>query len=270
MIENTKILITGIGGSIGSELARQLYKTNDVYGIDLDETAFFDLIEELGLKGRVGDVAHPDVFRKMINEWGHPQLIFHAAARKHVTPMEWNPEEAIHTNIEGTMNVIKHFRHAKLVNISSDKAVNPDNIMGWTKRGTELLTKLAGGVSVRFGNVLGSQGSVLPIWQKQIDQGKPVTVTDERMTRYFMTIEEACGLVIAAAEKGKAGEIFILKMGEPVRIIDLAKRIIADSRKNIEIKVTGIRPGEKLFETLMTQYEREIAKEDDQFYIIQA
>lgn len=269
MIENRKILITGIGGSIGSELARQLCKTNDVYGIDLDETAFFDLIEELGIQGRVGDVANERVFDKMINTWGYPTLIFHAAARKHVTPMEWNPEEAVHTNVFGTLNVFNAFPMAKVVNISSDKAVNPDNIMGWTKRGTELLTKLNGGISVRFGNVLGSQGSVLPIWQKQVDAGKPITVTDERMTRYFMTIEEACSLVITAAERGEAGEIWILKMGEPVKIIDLAKRIIQESRKDLPIKITGIRPGEKLSEVLMTDSERKTAKEEDQFFVLQ-
>ena len=266
--EKQKILITGIGGSIGSELARQLYKDNDVYGIDLDETAFFDLIEELGIQGRVGDIANEHVFDKMIETWGYPTLIFHAAARKHVTPMEWNPEEAVHTNIQGTLNIFRVFPHTKVVNISSDKAVNPDNIMGWTKRGTELLTKIHKGVSVRFGNVLGSQGSVLPIWQKQIDAGKPLTVTDERMTRYFMTIEEACSLVITAATRGKGGDIWILKMGEPVRIIDLAKQIIQQSRKDIPITITGIRPGEKLSEVLMTDKEAETAIEEERFFIL--
>lgn len=264
MIKGKKIFISGIAGSIGSELARQLVKDNVVYGVDLDETAFFDLVEEIGIYGKVGDITDPHVFEGRM-EWDY---IFHTAARKHVTPMQWNPEEAIRVNIHGTMNM--HRLKGKFINISTDKAVNPDSIMGWTKLGTEMLTKLRGGISVRFGNVLGSQGSVIPIWQKQIDQGRPVTITDEKMERYFMTIEEACALVIKAAEEGEGGDLMILDMGQPIKILDLAKRIIEESRKNIPIKIIGSRPGEKLSENLMTEDEAKKAIKKDGFYVIKA
>lgn len=270
MIADKKIIITGAGGSIGSELVRQLAPENDVYGIDIDETALTDLMEETGIKGHVGDINEDNVFTQPVFHHFNqqPDYIFHAAARKHVTPMQKRPEEAIRTNILGTLNVLGRGGGAKIINISSDKAVNPDNIMGWTKLGTEMLTRLYGGISVRFGNVLGSQGSVIPIWQRQIDKGGPLTITDERMTRFFMTTEEACSLVIKAAEEGEPGDLFILDMGEPVKIIDIARRIIAESRKNVEIKTIGIRPGEKLSETLMTPEEEKRAVKKDGFYVI--
>lgn len=270
MIQNKKILITGVAGSIGSELARQLRPLNDIYGIDIDETALFDLVEEIGIKGRVGDIANRDVFDTMVARWGTPQMIFHAAARKHVTPMEWNPEEAVHTNLYGLLNTVRTFPYAKFVFISTDKAAQCDSVMGTTKRLGELIVKNAGGVSVRFGNVLGSQGSVIPIWQKQINEGRPVTVTDEKMERFFMTIQEACSLVITAAEEGEGGYLYILDMGKPVKIIDIAKRIIEESRKDIPITITGARPGEKLSEILMTKDEENRAEKKGKFYILKA
>lgn len=273
MIEGQKILITGCAGSIGSELARQLVGKNEIYGIDIAETPFFDLVEELGIKGRVGDIADPRVFEDMVQDFGFPNLIFHAAAKKHVTPMELNPEEAVHANIGGTLNVLRFAKKKpiKVIFISTDKAATADTIMGCSKRFCEIMVRNAGHVSVRFGNVLGSQGSVLPLWQRQIDQGRAVTVTDERMERFFMTIEEACNLVITAAERGNGGEIFILDMGKPIRILDLAKRIIAESRKDVPIEVIGIRPGEQLSEILMTPAEEARASrefESDRFFII--
>lgn len=264
MIEGKYILITGVAGSIGSELARQLAPKNKVYGIDINETGFFDLVEELSIDGRVGDIADPNVFNKV----GFLDYVFHCAARKHVTPMEWNPEEAIHTNLLGTLNVLK-LPTQKFIFISTDKAVQCDSIMGTSKRMGELMVKNAGGISVRFGNVLGSQGSVIPIWQKQIDEGRPMTITDEKMERYFMTIEEACSLVITAAEEGQPGELFVLDMGPPKRILEYAKEILGKAGKpDYPIKVIGIRPGEKLSETLMTSYEENIAEKRGKFYVL--
>lgn len=271
MLSGKHILVTGCAGSIGSELTRQLCKDNTVFGLDINETGFFDMVEELGITGRVGDVANPDIFvQPPAAPLQHLHYIFHAAARKHVTPMEWNPEEAIHTNIIGTLNVINYAKRlgAKLIFISTDKAVNPQSIMGCSKRMGEIMVKNAGGISVRFGNVLGSQGSVIPIWQRQIDQGRPLTVTDERMERYFMTIEEACSLVIEAAEKGQPGDIVVLDMGKPVRILDIAKKIIAESRKDIPIEFTGMKPGEKLSEALLTPHEEENSIKEGRFTYI--
>lgn len=266
MPKDQKIVITGCAGSIGSELTRQLAHDYSIYGIDINETGFFDMVEELGIQGRVGDIADPNVFDDIFNVG----YIFHAAARKHVTPMEWNPEEAIHTNINGTLNVIRFAKRAKakLIFISTDKAVNPQSVMGCSKRMGEIMVKNAGGISVRFGNVLGSQGSVIPIWQKQIDQGRPITVTDERMERYFMTIEEACSLVIQAAETGLPGDIVVLDMGKPVRILDIAKKIVAESRTDTEIVFTGMKPGEKLSELLMSPYEEEHSIKEGRFTYI--
>lgn len=271
-MKGKRILITGVAGSIGSELMRQLSERNKVYGIDINETGLFDLITDYGIAGRVGNIRDPDTVRDVFSDF-KPQAVFHAAAYKHVTPMEWTPMEAIQTNIVGLQNVLhyaKVYPVEKFVFISTDKAINPNSVMGATKRLGEIMTKNQGKgfVVVRFGNVLGSRGSVIPIWQRQIDRGEPITVTDTDMERYFMTIEEAVYLVIQASRIGKGGEIIILDMGKQVKILDLAKKIIEDSRKDIPIKIIGRRPGEMLTEKLMLEEESARAIKKNGFYII--
>ena len=270
-MENKRILITGFSGSIGSELFRQLAEKNEIFGIDLDETRMFDLIEEYQLKGCkvrgiVGDVADSvmleDVYRTF-----RPEIVFHAAARKHVKPMEETPMEAIRTNVIGTYNLLK-YKVDKFINISTDKAANPNCVMGATKRLTELLVRQAGYVSVRFGNVLGSRGSVIPFWQGQIDRGEPLTVTDSKMERYFMSIPEAVNLVIEAAEIGESGQIIILDMGQKVNILELAQKILKESGRDTGIKMIGARPGESITECLMSESEQKIAKKVNNFWII--
>lgn len=267
-MQDKRILITGVAGSIGSELARQLCKNNQVYGLDNNETGLMDLIEEIGITGRVGDIRDIRVVEGVYLSF-RPQVVFHAAAYKHVAPMEHAPREAVRTNLLGLLNVFAFADNVeKFVFISSDKAVNPDSVMGTTKKLGEIITRNMNQISVRFGNVLGSRGSVIPIWQKQIDQNRPLTVTDERMERYFMTIEEACELVIKAAEIGQGGEIFVLDMGQPIKVLDLAKQILAQSRKDLPIEMIGIKPGEKLREVIMTEAEEKIAIKQDKFFII--
>lgn len=268
-MENKKIYIYGGAGSIGSELVRQLADNNEVTVFDIDETRMFDLVEELKLEGKsvwgyVVDVRNKD---ELI---GNPDIIINAAARKHVTPMEATPMEAVSVNIEGTYNLIKFADdcEADLINISTDKVVNADSVMGATKKVAELMVKNARHTSVRFGNVLGSRGSVIPIWQKQMDDGKSLTVTDSKMTRYMMTIEQACSLIIEAIEHPHYGEILILDMGEPINILELAKSIVEKSGKDGEIRFIGSRPGEKLTEKLMTAEEEKVAEKKGKFYII--
>jgi FlaA1/EpsC-like NDP-sugar epimerase len=200
-----------------------------------------------------------------------PNYVFHAAAYKHVPLMEDNPSEAIYTNILGTKNLVDLsiiFAVKKFVMISTDKAVNPTNVMGASKRIAEIYAQSNKGsktkfITTRFGNVLGSNGSVIPLFKKQIEQGGPITITDKRVTRFFMTIPEACQLVLEACSMGNGGEIFVFDMGESVKIIDLAKKMIKLSGlkegKDIEIKVTGLRPGEKLYEELLAKDENTIA-----------
>lgn len=268
-----RILITGCAGSIGSELTRQLYKNNKIFGLDINESGFFEIQQETGIFGRVGDIRDNNTIHDIFSDF-KPQIIFHTAAYKHVPLMENYPIEAIQTNIFGTYNLISESKKweclEKFIFISSDKAVQSSSIMGATKRMGEIMVKNQGKgfVVVRFGNVLGSRGSVIPIWQKQIEGGKPLTITDIRAERYFMTIEEACGLVIKAAEMGEGGEIMILDMGEPIKIIDLAKKIIQETRKDIPIEITGLRPGELLTEKLMFEEEQSRAVKKDNFYII--
>ena len=239
----------------------------------------FDLVEENKqaghwIHGRVGDVREASTVEDVFSDF-KPQVVFHAASLKHVTPGEWSPIEYINTNIIGTYNVIKYAKKweclEKFVFISTDKAVQSSSIMGATKRVSEIITKNQGRgfVVVRFGNVLGSRGSVIPLWQKAINEGKPVKVTDEKMTRYMMTIEEAVNLVIKAAEMGKGGEIICLEMGKKVNILDLAKRIVKEAQVENPIEIIGIRPGEQLTEKLMFEEEEAIVHRDGNFLVIQ-
>ena len=267
-----RILITGMAGSIGSELARQLYKKHKIYGIDINESQLFLLVNELNIPSRVGDIRDESTIRDIFDDF-KPEIVYHAAAYKHVSPMEYTPLEAIKTNILGLYNVLyysKIYKVKKFVFISTDKAINSYSIMGATKRVGEIMTKNSGKgfVAVRFGNVLGSRGSVIPIWQKQIDDNKPITVTDERMERYMMTIEEAVGLVIKAGEIGQGGEIIVMDMGRKVNILELAKGILRESRKDLPIKIIGIRPGETLDEKLMLEEEKSKAIKKGNFWII--
>ena len=273
-MENNYILITGGAGSIGSELVRQLAPKNTIHIIDIDETRMFDLVEEMRLAGykvtgEVFDVRNKYGFRHGSN---YPNIIFHCAARKHVTPMEDTPMEAVEVNIVGTHNVLWLARKvgARLINISTDKVVNADCIMGATKRVAELMVKNAGDVSVRFGNIMGSRGSVIPIWQKQLDEGKSLTVTDPLMTRYMMTIEDACALVIQVAQtEGLEGKVIVLDMGKPIEILQLAKEILKKSGRPIDdFKLIGRRPGEQLKEKLMSEEEEKRAIKKNNFFII--
>lgn len=271
-LEGKIVLVTGGGGSIGSELCRQIakYKPRRLIAIDIYENSIFELGNEMNqkfpfleFKSVIGSIRNRERMDSVIGHY-KPHVIFHAAAHKHVPLMESNPCEALLNNVLGTKNLMEvSEKHAvqKFVMISTDKAVNPTNIMGATKRLAEMLIQERNGksvtnfVAVRFGNVLGSNGSVIPIFRKQIEEGGPVTVTHKDITRYFMTIPEAVQLVIQTGAIAKGGEIFVLDMGEPVKIIDLAENIIRLSGftpyEDIDIKITGLRPGEKLFEELL-------------------
>ncbi|MBU2020037.1 MAG: polysaccharide biosynthesis protein [Bacteroidetes bacterium] len=275
-LKNKRVLVTGAAGSIGSGLVRQLlkYKPATVYLLDQSESALYDFHMELiaenpsyPIEVIIGDIRNE---RRMARLFKHalPHLVFHAAAYKHVPLMENNPSEAVLTNVCGTRNLVDAALKVsveKFVMISTDKAVNPTNVMGASKRIAEMYAQKSNQVgstkfiTTRFGNVLGSNGSVIPLFQKQIDQGGPVTLTDERITRFFMTIPEACELVLEACAMGEGGEIFVFDMGESVKIIDLAKKMIRLSGlelgTDIEIKITGLRPGEKLYEELLAKDE---------------
>ncbi len=268
-IENKTVLVTGGGGSIGSELCRQIASHNPEHLIILDiyENNAYDIEQELirnipGLRlttliASIRDFVKMDaVFAKY-----RPNIVFHAAAHKHVPLMETSPNEAVKNNIFGTYNIVRcadKYGVEKFVQISTDKAVNPTNIMGATKRVCEMIIQAFARrsktrfVAVRFGNVLGSNGSVIPLFKRQIAEGGPVTVTHKDIIRYFMTIPEAVSLVLQAGAYAKGGEIFVLDMGEQVRIYDLAENLIRlmgyEPHRDIEIKVTGLRPGEKLYE----------------------
>lgn len=274
MIKNKRILVTGGAGSIGSEIVRQLAPSNKIFILDINETATFDLREELNQDGhwihsRHGDIRDINTVRDIFEDF-KPQYVFHAGALKHVTPNEEYPLEAIQTNIIGTYNVMSEAKRweclEKFVFISTDKVVNGHSIMGATKKVGEIMVRNQGKgfIAVRFGNVMGSRGSVIPLWQNQINRGKPITVTDERMERYMMTIPEAVNLVIEASQIGKGGECFILDMGKRVNVLELAKKIVGKG----EIKMIGMRKGETLDEKLMTQEEEELAVKKGNFYII--
>ena len=270
-LKNKRILITGGGGSIGSELVRQLAPDNKIFIIDNNETNTYLLREEMRGKGywvhsRTGDVRNKATVFDVFSDF-KPQIVFHAAALKHVTPNEEYPREAVETNIIGTLNMIEEAKNwecvDKFVFISTDKVVNANCNMGITKLCAEGLVRKAGFIAVRFGNVLNSRGSVLKIWEKQVKDKIPITITDKRMERYMMTIPDACELVIEASQ-GKQGELYIMDMGERKKIIDLKEELYPD----YPIKEIGMRPGETLDEKLMTKDEEKLAIKRGKFYIL--
>ncbi|WP_353777541.1 SDR family NAD(P)-dependent oxidoreductase [Winogradskyella sp. 3972H.M.0a.05] len=274
--DNKVILITGAAGSIGSEIARKIAKLNfkKLVLIDNAESPLYDIQQELKQKNIdnvtciIADVRRKKSRLDEIFSKYKPEIVFHAAAYKHVPLMETYPHEAVSVNVFGTANIANlSIRHGveKFVLISTDKAVNPTNVMGATKRIAELYVNCVKGmgktkfITTRFGNVLGSNGSVIPLFKKQIEAGGPLTVTHKDVTRYFMTIPEACQLVLEAATMGNGGEIFVFDMGKSVKIFDLAKNMIILSGlrypEDIKIKITGLRPGEKIYEELLANEE---------------
>lgn len=287
-IKGKKVLVTGAGGSIGSELCRQISSLNprELILVDIYENNVYELQQELirkyenlDLKVLIASVRDKNRMEEIFINY-QPEIVFHAAAHKHVPLMEDSPCEAIKNNVFGTLNVAelsaKH-RVKRFVLISTDKAVNPTNIMGATKRCCEMIVQTLNKssetefVAVRFGNVLGSNGSVVPLFKKQIEEGGPVKVTHPEITRFFMTIPEAVSLVLEAGTMARGGEIFVLNMGEPVKILDLAKNLISlsglEPDVDIKIEFTGLRPGEKLYEEILMDEEglRETVK--SQIYI---
>ncbi|MDQ8780107.1 polysaccharide biosynthesis protein [Streptococcus ruminantium] len=286
--EGRTILVTGAGGSIGSELCRQITKftpkrllllghgENSIYLIHRELlTKYQDKIEIIPL---IADIQDRELMFSIMADY-KPDFVYHAAAHKHVPLMEYNPHEAVKNNIFGTKNVAEAAKAAKVekfIMVSTDKAVNPPNVMGATKRVAEMIvtglnepdkTQFA---AVRFGNVLGSRGSVVPLFKEQIKKGGPVTVTDFRMTRYFMTIPEASRLVVQAGHLAKGGEIFVLDMGEPVQILELARKVIllsGHTEEEIGIIESGIRPGEKLYEELLSTEERVSEQIHDKIFV---
>jgi len=291
-IYGKNILVTGAGGSIGSELCEQIlnYEPKNLIMFDIYENTTYET--QINLKRRItlenkkttltvligsvyNDITVENIFKKY-----KPEIVFHASAYKHVPLMEDSPNEAVRTNVIGTYNVAK-FAHKyeteKMVLVSSDKAVRPTNIMGATKAVCEKIVQYFDSISktnysaVRFGNVLGSHGSVVPLFKKQIEDGGPVTITDPDITRYFMTIPEAVSLILQSGVYAKGGEIFVLDMGEPVKIIDLAIKMIevAGYRPNIDIKidVIGLRPGEKKYEELLVDKEKHVRTANDKIFV---
>ena len=280
-IKDKVVMITGAGGSIGSELVRQIVTREPKFLIliDVNETGIYAIQQEIRIQMQQGiipmvdgislikSIREKDALEAVFKEY-KPELVFHAAAHKHVPLMESVPEEALKNNILGTFNLIKlsdKYNVQKFVNISTDKAVNPTNVMGATKRFNEMMLQTLNKssktkfVAVRFGNVLGSNGSVVPLFKKQIQSGGPLTVTHPDITRYFMTIPEAVSLVLQSAVYAKGGEIFVLDMGKPVKILDMAEKIIELSGlkpyEDIDIQFVGLRPGEKLYEELLMDEE---------------
>ena len=288
LIENKVVLVTGGGGSIGSELCRQVMKFNpkELVIVDIYENNLYDIEQELRMNypdAKIDAIVASVRDKKRLNEIFEefkPYLVFHAAAHKHVPLMETSPLEAIKNNVFGTYNVVNcadEYNVKRFILISTDKAVNPTNIMGATKRLCEMIVQAKNKVSkteyaaVRFGNVLGSNGSVVPLFKKQIASGGPITVTHKDITRFFMTIPEAVSLVLQAMSYAKGGEIFVLDMGEPVKIYDMAEKLVKlsglEPNVDIEIKVTGLRPGEKLYEEILMAEEGLEATKHDKIHI---
>ena len=287
-ITDKVVLVTGGGGSIGSELCRQIAKFNPrkLIILDIYENNAYDIQNELlrkhkdlNLKTIIASIRDRDRILELMKD-ERPQVVFHAAAHKHVPLMENSPKEAIKNNVFGTLNLAQaadQYGVDKFVMISTDKAVNPTNIMGASKRMCEMIIQSMDSVSqtdfvaVRFGNVLGSNGSVIPLFKKQIAEGGPVTVTHKDVIRYFMTIPEAVQLVIQAGAMANGGEVFVLDMGEPMKIVDLAKDLIRlsgyDPDVDMPIVITGLRPGEKLFEELLLDEEGISATKHDKIFI---
>lgn len=279
-VQNKTILVTGAAGSIGSEIVRQLIRCSPRKLILLDqaETSLYEL--ELELRENynydhfdliIGNISDKERVNSIFKQF-QPAVVYHTAAYKHVPVMEFNPGEAVRTNILGTKIVAEAAdanQVEKFVHLSSDKAVNPSSVMGVSKRITELYLQAKNDksqtafVTTRFGNVLGSSGSVVPIFMKQIDAGGPVTVTHPEVSRYFMTISEACQLVLEAGAMGQGGEIYLFEMGEPIKIADLAQKMIRlfglEPGKDIQIEYTRLRPGEKLHEELLNDMEQSIS-----------
>jgi FlaA1/EpsC-like NDP-sugar epimerase len=287
-LNNKIILITGAAGSIGSELSRQCLKYNPKKIILLDqaesplhevELEFGDKYAKDKFETVIGDVRNLDRMRNVFRTF-KPEIVFHAAAYKHVPMMENNPSESILNNILGTKNTADlsvEYNVQKFVFVSTDKAVNPTNVMGASKRIAEIYIQSLGKkssvkfITTRFGNVLGSNGSVIPRFKRQIEIGGPITITDPEITRYFMTIPEACQLVLEAGSMGKGGEIFVFDMGKSVKIVDLARKMIKlsglEEGKDIKIVYTGLRPGEKLFEELLADSENTLPTHHSQILI---
>lgn len=292
-LNNRVVFVTGAAGSIGSELSRLIISYNPAMLVMIDqaETALFEFEQSLrhqmknysfqNIKMIVGDITDPSLMKRLFREY-RPDYVFHAAAYKHVPLMENNPMQAVRTNILGTRlmaDLSVEYKVKKFVMVSTDKAVNPTNVMGATKRVAEIYTQSLNTlphvntcfITTRFGNVLGSNGSVIPMFKKQIENGGPVTVTHPDITRYFMTINEACQLVLEAGAMGKGGEIFIFDMGEAVKIIDVARKMIKlyglKLGKDIQIEITGLRPGEKLYEELLNVKENTIPTHNPQVMI---
>ena len=271
-VAGRRVLVTGAGGSIGSELCRQVHRfaPAELILLDRDESALHAV--QLSLEGRallddpnliVADIRDTERIDEVFASY-RPEVVFHAAALKHLPLLEMHPAEGYKTNVWGTQNLLRaagRFDVERFVNVSTDKAADPTSVLGRTKRLAEQLTAYAAAdypgtyLSVRFGNVLGSRGSVLPAFRAQIEAGGPVTVTDPEVTRYFMTVEEAVQLVIQAGAIGHDGEVLVLDMGEPVKIVDVARRLVAEADRSIEIVFTGLRPGEKLHEVLFSEGE---------------
>lgn len=278
-LKGRRVMVTGGGGSIGGELARQIcrFGPRSLILLDHSENGLFHINLELERKWSgmemeielvVADIRDRNKMNKIFKKY-RPEVVFHAAAHKHVPMMEYHPDEAVMNNIIGTKNVgelAEKYGAERVVMISTDKAINPTSVMGASKRVAEMVVKYLGNknktkfVAVRFGNVLESNGSVIPMFKQQIAEGGPVTVTDREVKRYFMTLPEASQLVIQAGALGKGGEVFVLDMGEPVRVLGMAEELIRLSGlevgEDIEIKIVGLRPGEKMFEEILTKEER--------------
>lgn len=289
-ISGKVILVTGGGGSIGSEICRQaaLHDPKQLIIVDIYENNAYNI--QLELKKSYPDLNMETLIASVrdkkriedIFETYHPDIVYHAAAHKHVPLMEDSPDEAIKNNVLGTYNVASaanKFHVKKMVLISTDKAVRPTNVMGASKRICEMIIQIFSQISqteyaaVRFGNVLGSNGSVIPLFRQQIKEGGPVTVTDPEIIRYFMTIPEAVNLVLQCGAYAKGGEVFILDMGEPVKILDMAKKMIRLSGhvpgKDIEIVFTGLRPGKKLYEELLIDDKNLVKTDNDRIFVAQ-